>query len=683
MEISNTHQVAQVSGVIANSFGFEMNAKMYDILISKMYTNKPGAVIRELSANAWDAHKEAGMEETPFELHLPTWLDKSFFLRDYGTGIPHQLFEHIYTNVGSSTKEGTNELIGGFGLGSKTPFTMTDTFMVENWYGGIKSTWICFKDKGEPQVSKVAEEPSDEPSGLKVSFSFDEGDVPEFTKQVTKQLRFFPVKPKITGGEGTIDFPALPEGWETKDYFYTKDGTYGKTYVSMGNIAYLVTSTEFPSEYRNVFSSGLVLQVPIGAVDIPPSREALEMTPKTKAFITTLLDRIKREYGTDTQAALDKLKTKWDVRKFLHKVNFSLLGTRDTLLFQGLPVDWSLHSSCISSCVGYPIYTADNLSYKQVYRKSSIRVTRVIDGLIPYYVNDLGAGGSSLINEKSSSIPRNAAIFHVGNLTKATKDTAVAKALLEIEAEIGENPILLSSLLGFPPVKVKGLGAPARVTNKVFSLSGNVCQHSSLKSQLTEVTSMPTSGYYVELHRWNLVSGVPSLMSMLIKGLADLLGEPLYAIRTTAIPKLPDSMTLVTTESLQWLLPIIEERCKTQGKRELIHDSVHRIPELHNPVFSVLKDKKFQVYKRYAAYVLRKPRGCSKALSEIRDCLSKDAPTPIIPLPYTLPSKLQLLIDAYSPIANLLNQVCSRYNWDKAENEKRIESLIDLITQNK
>lgn len=362
MEILNIHQQAEISGIQAAAFGFEMNAKMYDILISKMYTNKPGAVIRELSSNAWDAHKEAGKEDTPFEIQLPTWLDKTFSIRDYGTGIPHDKFEHIYTNVGSSTKEGTNEFIGGFGLGSKTPFTMTDTFMVENWNSGVKTTWICFKDKGVPQVSKVNEEPSSEASGLKVSFSFDSNEVPEFTKQITKQLQFFPVKPVVTGGEGNIAFIPLPIGWETKEYFYrnSKDSrgyVDRSSYVVMGNVAYDLASTYFDYQYRHIFDAGLIIKVPIGAVDIPPSRENLEMTPRTIAALTKVLNVIKTDYEKDTKVKLDACTTVLEARKLVVDLNSNLLSRtfKDTYEFMGVPYS-QLANSYISDLAGYSLY---------------------------------------------------------------------------------------------------------------------------------------------------------------------------------------------------------------------------------------------------------------------------------------------------------------------------------------
>ena len=283
----NEHKVAEIKGLQSRAFGFQLNAKMYDIVINKLYQNKAGAVLRELYANAWDSHVASGNTETQIEIHMPSWLDQNFGIRDYGTGIPHDEFENIYTNVGESTKEDSNEFIGAFGLGSKTPFTMTDTYIIENWCAGRKTTWLCFKSNGTPEVSRVGDEPSDEPSGLQCSFAFDsQATVDEFKRELPKQLMFFPVKPKITGGDSaSIKWKELPKYTKEDTYFFMDNDRYSsyntQHYVVMGNVSYPFTQEDVGIDYSNnrelkpLFSAGksLVILAKLGSVDIPPSRE--------------------------------------------------------------------------------------------------------------------------------------------------------------------------------------------------------------------------------------------------------------------------------------------------------------------------------------------------------------------------------------------------------------------------
>ena len=74
MIIEQLQPAAQVTGVQASQFGMKLNSKMYSILTDRLYKNKPGAVIRELSCNAYDSHVMAGKEDVPFEIHMPSWL---------------------------------------------------------------------------------------------------------------------------------------------------------------------------------------------------------------------------------------------------------------------------------------------------------------------------------------------------------------------------------------------------------------------------------------------------------------------------------------------------------------------------------------------------------------------------------------------------------------------------------
>ena len=679
MEIQNNHQQAQVTGVSSRGFGFEMNAKMYDILISKMYTNKQGAVIRELSANAWDAHVEAGKPDVPFDLHLPTWLDKSFYIRDYGTGIPHDKFEHIYTNVGASTKEGSNDYIGGFGLGSKTPFTMTDTFMVENYHGGIKSTWICFKDKGEPQVSKVGEEPSDESSGLKVSFSFDEGDVPEFTKQVSRQLRFFPVKPNITGGEGRITFPELPDGWESKEYFYTNTSTnpYGDSnnYLVMGNVAYLLDASNFDYTLRPIFNKGLTIKAPIGAVDIPPSREHLEMTPRTKAYVMEVLTRIKREYSKDVQAQVDKCDNFWELRKVVFDMNGSLVIPQE-ITWKGEAIDWTrAKQTYITNIAGYSVKGIQP-RYSNVYRASHVKLRDVIDGTAKYYVNDLGTSYSKHINETYRGIDyTNVNILHVDGLTVKTKDTLLAEAIKAIKEETGVTPLLLSSIFGFPPKKVKPLVPVGKSEpNQVFKVPVKIISaDSSLKGNLEEQGDLPKEGYYMELHHWSTSTDIKRVRDLMEAGLLHFLDKPLYLIRAKTIPKLPKSMILLTEKHLMSLEKVIIEKHKEVQYNRNVVNFVHSISSTHMEAIAGLKDRELKVYARFSNYVRKQYHTFSGDTGRLYQLLFSKA------LEYSpkLPTKLNRLRTKYEPIHDLLGALCSSYNPDT--NKKRIGTLITLI----
>jgi hypothetical protein len=99
-------------------------------MISSIYQNPARTVSRELIANALDAHAEAGCKDKPIDVYFPTAMSPTFVVRDYGVGMTHDFVMNLYSAMGYSTKEGTNEQTGMFGAGSKSPLAITDTFTV-------------------------------------------------------------------------------------------------------------------------------------------------------------------------------------------------------------------------------------------------------------------------------------------------------------------------------------------------------------------------------------------------------------------------------------------------------------------------------------------------------------------------------------------------------------------------
>ena len=110
------------------SFKIKASAKAYYVL-SNLYSFPKHAVIRELSTNAYDSHIQSGKGDIPFEVHIPTWHEPFFEIKDYGTGLSPESIKNLYITYFDSDKIHTNELNGCLGLGSKSPFTVSSSFL--------------------------------------------------------------------------------------------------------------------------------------------------------------------------------------------------------------------------------------------------------------------------------------------------------------------------------------------------------------------------------------------------------------------------------------------------------------------------------------------------------------------------------------------------------------------------
>ena len=90
MKIHHGGSSVVASHGVTSEANFQINAspQAFRILSSGLYSDKITAVLREIACNAVDAHVAAGKADEPIEVKLPTALDPSFYIKDWGTGSP-------------------------------------------------------------------------------------------------------------------------------------------------------------------------------------------------------------------------------------------------------------------------------------------------------------------------------------------------------------------------------------------------------------------------------------------------------------------------------------------------------------------------------------------------------------------------------------------------------------------
>src|SRR5277367_5003543 len=180
------------------AYRFEFNKTMFKTLSSTTYSDPIRAVIRELACNSSDAHQMAGTTKKKFEIHLPTTHEPEFSIRDFGTGMDDQEINDLFTMYGGSNKTDSNDTIGALGIGSKSPFSVTDMYTVVTTKNGITRSYVAHVEDGMPRLTPdaVVETPN-EPNGVTVKFSVKEKDIWEFHNKAMIALEFFTPMPKI------------------------------------------------------------------------------------------------------------------------------------------------------------------------------------------------------------------------------------------------------------------------------------------------------------------------------------------------------------------------------------------------------------------------------------------------------------------------------------------------------
>ena len=305
MQITTNNQTIESSGLGQTStFGIKNSAAAFQLLSSGLYTNKIRAVLREIGCNAVDAHVLNGKQAIPIDVKLPNALDTQFYVRDYGPGLSHDQIMHLYSTYFDSTKQASDNFIGGFGVGSKSPFAYTDSFTVVSRHNGLQQTYAAFvNDEGMPSIATMSDAvATEEPNGLQVGFPVKPSDFHSFRSEALEVYSAFKVEPNILGV--TLDFESykLTPLHEGLSYSNVDQGySYKRSAISvnMGGVRYPMdsfleklsnTNAQLTPQAQWLYKHALVLDVPIGSVSVAASREALQFDKKTMAAMPQMLN---------------------------------------------------------------------------------------------------------------------------------------------------------------------------------------------------------------------------------------------------------------------------------------------------------------------------------------------------------------------------------------------------------
>ncbi len=316
MRLPSQGAAVQMDGDFGPSdFSIEISAHAFSVLSKGLYSDPFRAIVRELCCNAWDAHVEAGTTDRPFELYLPNSLAPVFKIRDYGVGLSEMGIRQVYTTYFKSTKQHSDAMTGCFGLGSKSPYAYTRKFTVISYYNGIKYHYnAIINEHGFPQILKMAEQPTDEPNGLEVSFSVDENDFYDFKRAAKIALRPFVVKPIVKGVAGfePDSYPEDPvlegDGWKL---FQRLEGG---NICTMGNVEYPIEATRsgFSSNAKKVLGLSIVVDFPLGSFEMTPSRESIQWTEFSVQNINDRLEQIYDEIVELASRKIEESHTFWE-----------------------------------------------------------------------------------------------------------------------------------------------------------------------------------------------------------------------------------------------------------------------------------------------------------------------------------------------------------------------------------
>lgn len=322
-------------------------------VLTNLYSDAPLAVLREYATNARDAHQAAGATR-PIEVGLPTALDPTLRVRDFGVGLSEQDILGVYARYGSSTKRGSDDQVGAFGLGSKSAFTLAQQFVVNSVHEGWRTTVLfALGSDGVGSVSVLHRGRTADPSGVQVEIGISQ---PHLIRATA--ARFFGTWPEgsvlvdgaapvsvLDGAVMSCDGLVLadPQNEVAADGWHLVMG--GVSYpLPLSLLMRAVRAEDVPQVraalgargYRSVYAT-----VPIGAVDITPSREGLRDTSRTLRTVRDMLDTMPARLAAQVQSELDAAdsatKAAWVLAGYQRTLDKHLLPWAE-LTYRGEPV---------------------------------------------------------------------------------------------------------------------------------------------------------------------------------------------------------------------------------------------------------------------------------------------------------------------------------------------------------
>jgi hypothetical protein len=304
------------------SFTIKESKEAFRFLSSGLYSNKIRAVIRELSCNAVDAHTFVKASHVPIEVKIPNRLDPIFYVKDFGPGLTHDQVMGLYTTYFKSTKQNSNEMIGGLGVGSKSAFAYTKMYTIESRVSGEVRTYSAFIEDDEPQCALMGTAQTDEPNGLTVSFVARERDFWSFAQEAQEVFQWFSVSPTLKGAESQI----LPINYTkvTPSVSLPALRYVSEAIVRMGGVAYPLgrfsdqISADDPSREAFSWVSNVkaLLEAPIGSMRKAASGEEIDYDNRTVASLKSIIENAfisGTEHVLNMVLALDS--GKWQDRK--------------------------------------------------------------------------------------------------------------------------------------------------------------------------------------------------------------------------------------------------------------------------------------------------------------------------------------------------------------------------------
>lgn len=361
-------------------------------VLSNLYSDVEGSVLRELITNAIDSHIDAGQTRA-VEVTLPNRFTPYLVIRDFGVGLSLDDMVNIYSKYGASTKRTSNTTTGSLGLGSKSPLAYTNAFTVVSVKGGMKVTAaVSLNEQGIGVIDIVDTSATTDHNGVEIRIPTKHGN--EFASKALHFAKFLePGVLLINGVDSAGKFEAFSDNIVLEQ---SANRLHATDYVVMGSVAY--PTVLHATSYR---SFNIIAHVPMGSVDFTPNREALMDTDLTRSTLQSMRDEfmktlVKRAADTIENAASHGEAV--DAYFSMHEKYGNFIDVPDTYRGEAIPSGRlkKPDGTYVTATVWNPSasrYSVDN--GQVVYISAMAKTLRIVN--YPYTASGINSGNKAKI----------------------------------------------------------------------------------------------------------------------------------------------------------------------------------------------------------------------------------------------------------------------------------------------
>lgn len=323
MIISDVKNDVVASGVVSRTMTVKADATSLALELENLYTNPHKAIVRELTSNAVDSHNKISNKES-YWIQVPSLLNPVFKIRDFGTGLTPEEVDEYLNRLYSGTKRESNDQIGGFGLGAKSPFALVDTITLMSYKDGKVHEYLWYKDaEGIPTMVIQDTRDTEEPNGILYVVPLEDKDVLAVSSACATETFTFEIIPRffkdIEDLESEYDligeshYKRIFDSKSCAVFEYPRNNYNGYYYnrgyfqgisLSVGGVHYLLPTNvqrvfQLDQTFASVFNFNdyqFVIKLPIGLIKLPKNRETILETTSNRDVILEYIKEATSNY---------------------------------------------------------------------------------------------------------------------------------------------------------------------------------------------------------------------------------------------------------------------------------------------------------------------------------------------------------------------------------------------------